>query len=161
MKLWEVKEQIERCAKVDDEVYADGETGEIFDEEAFKKLNLDLEEGLVELCKLYRNLNAEATAYKTEKARLDKNMKRAEKHAESVKRYIDHLCGGKAGVYGSLKVKYTKSSAVIVDDIAKVSSEYLKPVEPEVDKTAIKKAFKEGKELEGVHIEERSNCNIG
>lgn len=68
--------------------------------------------------------------------------------------------GGQKFKTPRVSISYRKSDAVEVTDITKIKAEYLKPVEPEVDKTKIKKAIKDGEELEGVVLVQNQNMQI-
>ena len=65
--------------------------------------------------------------------------------------------------FGLFSIGYRKSSAVNVLDASLIPSEYMRqpPLPPPApDKTAIKDAIKEGKEIPGVEIEERQSLFI-
>ena len=124
---------------------------------------IGVEGKLEDYCKVIRQLEADAFVYKTEKLRFGEKQSRAEKSVERMKtaiaRYFEAV--GKTGEKaGAFDIKIRKSEQVVVDDILKIDDSYLRYKMPEPDKTAIKKALKEGVKLEGVHIEEKNNINI-
>lgn len=124
---------------------------------------IGVEGKLEDYCKVIRQLEADAFVYKTEKLRFGEKQSRAEKSVERMKaaivRYFEAVgsTGEKAGAFD---IKLRKSESVVLDDILKVDDSYLRYKEPELDKTAIKKAIKAGVKVEGVHIEAKNNVNI-
>lgn len=124
---------------------------------------IGIEGKLEDYCKVIRQLQADALVYKTEKMRFAEKQSRAEKSVERMEKAIlayFEATGRNAEKAGAFDIKLRKSESVIVDDLFKIDDAYLKYSEPTPDKTAIKKAIKEGAVIEGVHIEEKNNVNI-
>jgi hypothetical protein len=152
MKLYEIDNEILSCVDV--------ETGEIFDIDRFEELELEREAKIENICLWIKNLKAEAEALKAEKEVFANRQKSVENKMESLKRYISSYLDGTAFESTKVKVSYRKSESVEVAEGAIVPDEYLRFKEPEVDKTALKKAIKGGLKLDGVSIVEKNNIQI-
>ena len=77
-----------------------------------------------------------------------------------MKEYLSgYLCGEKFKT-PRVSISYRKSESVEVQDISKLNEEYLKFSDPEVDKTKVKKALKDGIELSGVVLVQNNNIQI-
>lgn len=57
-------------------------------------------------------------------------------------------------------VSYRKSEVVECSDLSKVSEQFLRFKDPELDKTAVKKALKNGETVEGCSLVEKQNMTI-
>ena len=152
MNLYEIDSAILDCVDV--------ETGEIFDEEKFEALALEKDAKIENICLWIKNLTAEAEALKAEEAAFAKRRKSAETKKESLKKYIAGYLDGTPFKTTKVAVSFRKSESLEIDDWTLVPNEYLKIVVPEVDKTAVKKALKEGKCIEGVSLVEKQNIQI-
>lgn len=125
--------------------------------------SLGVEDKLEDYCKLIRQFEADAEAYKAEKMRLDKKRARAERNAERMKSAViaylqaSNKTEEKAGTFA---LKMRNNESVVVDDINKINENFLKYAEPTVDKVGLKKALKAGQALEGCHIEVSQSLNI-
>jgi outer membrane murein-binding lipoprotein Lpp len=138
----------------------DAETGEILDYEAFAELQMERDQKIENVALWIKNLVAEAAALKAEKDSFAEREKAAKNKAESLKKYLDTILQGQPLKTTKFNVTYRKSEATVIDDISKIPAEYLKPIDPEADKTAIKNAIKAGAEIAGAHIEEKMNISI-
>lgn len=152
MNLYEIDNEILGCVDI--------ETGEIFDIDKFEALGLERDAKIESICLWIKNLKAEAEALKAEKDAFDKRKKAAENKMESLKKYIAGYLEGTPFESAKVKVSFRKSESLEVTDISKIPEEYLKYKEPDVDKTAIKAAIKQGKTFEGVLIVENQNIQI-
>lgn len=79
---------------------------------------------------------------------------------ESLKRYISGYLEGTSFESARVKVSFRKSESLEILEGAVIPDEYLKFKEPEVNKTDLKKAIKEGLQLPGVSIVENQNIQI-
>lgn len=150
--LYEINNEILSCI--------DSETGEIIDVEQLAELQMQRDEKIEAVALWYKNLMADAAAYKAEKDSFADKERIAKNKAESLKAYLrDALAGDK---YKSTRVSisFRKSDSTIIDDILQLPARFLKPVEPEADKTAIKAAIKNGEVVEGAHIESKQSILI-
>ena len=166
--LYEIDQQIAQCIRMVTEEVIDKDTGEIVEMEveeiinpdALDALRIEREKKIENIALWMKNLRAEAEAIKAEKLKLGKRQKNVEKNAEELKRYLDHaLCGEKFRT-SRVQISYWKSSSVQIDKDAKLPDEYLRFREPEPDKAALKKALKDGVEIEGAWLEEKLNMHV-
>ena len=152
MNLYEIDSAILDCV--------DAETGEIFDEDKFNELSIERDVKVESICLWIKNLKAEAEALKAEKDAFAKRQKSAENKMESLKKYIEGYLAGCPFETSKVKVSWRKSESVDYDDIYKIPDEFIKFKEPEVNKTELKKALKEGMKFEGVYLVEKQNIQI-
>lgn len=157
LKLYEIPQAIEELI--------DPETGEITDEIALEKLTESFENGIEYLALEVKNLNAEASALKAEKDAFAKRQKVAENAANRIKNYISFLLGGEKYKTDKVSISFRKSEQVQVDDdfmewALSSGEQYLRYKEPEVDKTAIKDAIKDGRQVPHAMLVEQNNIQI-
>lgn len=152
MNLYEIDSAILDCV--------DAETGEIFDMDKFEELSLTRDAKVENICLWIKNLKAEAEALKAEKDAFAARQKAAENKMESLKRYISGYLEGTSFESAKVKVSFRKSESLEILECAVIPDEYLKFKEPEVNKTDLKKAIKEGLQLPGVSIVENQNIQI-
>ena len=138
----------------------DEETGEILNIKDLDDLELEKNEKIEQLCLWIKNLKADAAAYKAEKDSFAKKQKAAENKAESIKGYIEYILSGDKFKTDRVTVSYRKSEQVECLDMSLVDDDYLRFKEPELDKTKIKKALKDGVKVGGCMLVERQNMNI-
>ncbi len=136
------------------------ETGEIADFEQFEALQMQLEDKIEGIALWHINLISDAKQYAEEKAKFEKREKACKAKAESLKRYLEAFLHGEKFKTPKVNVTYRKSESVIVDDALDIPLRFLKEVEPEVDKTAVKEALKRGEIVQGAHLEEKQNIQI-
>ena len=157
--IFDINAQVLACEIISDEEAVDTTTGEIIDLEKLKALQISRDEMMDSLCSWMKRENAMAEAIKSEKFALAERQKSHENKAASLKRVIDALCEGRGLETAKNKISYRKSVSVEIDDITALTRDFVKlNVEP--DKIAIKLAIKNGKEVEGAHLEERLNIQI-
>lgn len=113
------------------------------------------------------NHKARIAGIKSELERLSKLAKGEQRKIDAAEALVDRAFGriyeGKSVAFGNFTLSYRKSEAVVVEDEAKLPSEYLRmpePPKPEPDKTKIKEAIKAGNEVSGASIEVRQNLSI-
>ena len=152
MNLYEIDSAILDCVDV--------ETGEVFDEAKFDSLSLERDVKIENICCWIKNLKAEAEALKAEKESFAKRQKAAENKMESLKKYIAGYLDGAKFESAKVKVSFRKSESLEIDNLAFIPDEYLRFKEPEIDKTALKAALKEGFHFEGVTLGEKLNIQI-
>lgn len=150
--LYEINNAILDCV--------DMETGEIIDIDRLSDLQMEFDEKVENVALYIKNLLSEAQAIKAEKDNLAKRQKVCENKAESLKQYLSGFLAGEKFKTPRVNISYRKSDSVEVIDITKVDDDYLKFAEPTVDKTKIKKALKEGIQLDGVKLVESQNIQI-
>lgn len=155
MNLYEINNEIMKCMEEVDE-----ETGELLNAEMLDSLVMEREVKIENIACWIKNLAAEAAALKAEKDSFAKRQKVAENRVEQLKRYLGNVLNGEKFSSDKASISFRKSESVEVDDWTKLEKEYLKYKDPEVDKTAVKKALKNGSELQGVHLVEKQNIQI-
>lgn len=154
-KLYDLVREIE-----DFEFEIDEETGEILNANDLDNLELEKNEKIEQLCLWIKNLKSDAAAYKAEKDSFAKKQKAAENKAESIKNYIAYILAGEKFKTDRVTVSYRKSEQVECPDMSLVDDDYLRFKEPELDKTKIKKALKDGIKVGGCMLVERQNMQI-
>ncbi len=147
---------------IDTRLYSllDEETGEITDIEAFEKIQLERDEKIENIALWVKNLKADAEALKAEKLAFAERQKAAEKNIDSLKHLLSDALGGQNFKTARVALSFRKSSEVQIDDIEELSDEYLRYKVPEPDKTAIKAAINEGKEVAGAKLVSKVNLQI-
>lgn len=154
-KLYDLVREIE-----DFEFEIDEETGEILNANDLDNLELEKNEKIEQLCLWFKNLKSDASAYKAEKDSFAKKQKAAENKAESIKNYIAYILAGENFKTDRVTVSYRRSEQVECPDMSLVDDDYLRFKEPELDKTKIKKALKDGIKVGGCMLVERQNMQI-
>lgn len=134
------------------------ESGDI-DEEIFNDTleSMDVDTKIENICKVIRNLDADAKAYKEEKDRLASRQKVAENGVQRLKQSLVTYLSTvqkKSLQAGIFKVSLGTSEKVRILYEDMLPEEYLKQQPPKVDTAGIKAALKEGKAVEGAEIEQ-------
>lgn len=147
---------------IDTRLYSllDEETGEITDIEAFEKIQLERDEKIENIALWVKNLKADAEALKAEKLAFAERQKSVEKKIDSLKRLLSDALSGQAFKTARVALSFRKSLEVQIDDIEEISDKYLRYKAPEPDKTAIKAAINEGKEVAGARLVSKVNLQI-
>ena len=140
------------------------ESGDI-DEDTYKDTieSLDIETKIENICRVIRNLTAEAEAYKAEKDRLAERQKTAENGIKRLKDSLLHymLTTEQTKVkQGVFSVRINRTASVNITDPLVIPPDYLKFSEPTINKAEIKKAIKEGKQISGAELVENSSVVI-
>lgn len=151
--LYEINQELLNCI--------DLETGEIIDTEKFDALQLEKNDKLENIALWYKNLTAEAAAYKAEKDVFADKQKRAENKAESLKKYLDSVLRGSKFNTVKVDISYRKSTSVEVEDIELLPDDYKKTITTtSADKIELAKALKDGKEITGAKLVENQNIQV-
>ena len=141
-------------AETDEELQAINDTLEILD--------VSIEEKVENTAKYIKNVESDIEGIKAEINRLTTLKKQKERNTEWLKTNIEYALKTK-GIdkleVGTFKCGYRKSESVEVDDLSVVPKKYTKH-EIKADKAALKKVLKEGKKINGVHIQENMNFYI-
>lgn len=137
--------------------------------EKLEKLGGELEEKADNIACVIKQLQAEATAIRTEEERLAERRKSREKNAERMKKYLaDNLLAvGKTKLETARnKISFRKSEAVEIDDFesfVQFAADYpnlLKAQKPQADKVEVKKLIMLGIDVAGCRLQENSNIQI-
>ena len=116
--------------------------------------------------KIMKNLEGDIQALKSEEERLSQKRKTIENNIKRMKEALQSVMEvtGKTKFKTQLfsfGIQNNAPSVVITADIKDIPAEYLRIKEPEVDKTAIKKAIQEGIDLSDIaHLEQSQSLRI-
>lgn len=154
--LYEIDQEILDCEMVDEE------TGEIFiDEEKLKALEMERERKIEGVILWRKDVLAEYEAVKAEYRKFKQRMDSLDNKAESLKNYIRYALNGEKFKTARTNVYYSKSTAVIIDNLGQIKPCYWKtPQEEWISKTLIKEAIASGIKVDGAHQEEKQNIII-
>ena len=154
--LFEEEELIQNCT--------DPGTGE-FDSEKFLYLsskNMSDERKIKSLSASYKTDMAKITAFKDEAERISKRIKTLENNAKRKKIYLSSLLNGQPFEDESTRISFRKSQRVYIDiDVRGLPADYVtidEQYKPNKDK--IKRALKQGKQINGCELLEINNIII-
>jgi hypothetical protein len=160
MKLYELSHELKTAlAQYDPE---HDELGIL--EQVIDSIAMELEQKSENIVKLIANWESDADAIDVEIKRLQNLKKHKESRAEWLRGYLERNLIN-AGIdkldFKTHKVSFRKSTRVIVEDERLVPEKYkrVKTV-VDVDKTAIKEAWKQGIGVEGTRVDEFKNLQI-
>ncbi len=158
MKLYELAENYnELLALLDNEEATAEELADTLD-----GINDAIEVKVDNICRVRKYLEGKVEVYKAEAKRLTALAKQAENNADSMKNYLDEQLK-RMNIEKMdtelFKLSYRKSDSVNVIDLDAVPYEY-KKITIAADKTAIKKAIKEGAEVAGAELVTNQNLQI-
>lgn len=140
------------------------ESGEI-DEQAFKDTidGLDIDGKVESICYVFKNLEAQADAFKKEKDRLAERERITKNGMARLKQslldYL-HATDKKKVDAGVFTVTRSTSKSVKVYDETGIPEEFLIYQPAKIDKVALGKALKEKKIIEGAELEETEYVRI-
>lgn len=154
MKLYELIAQIDNF-----EFEIDEETGEITNTQDLDKLEIERDTKIENIALWIKNLSADVEAYKREKESFATKEKTAKNKIESLKNYLNFILQGQKFKSDRVNISFRKSENVEVSNNFN-DERFLIPQEPKIDKTAIKKALKDGEEIAGAMLIERQNIQI-
>ena len=140
------------------------EDGEIDEQTVTDSLEgLGVGDKLEDYCKVIRQFEADAAAYKAEKDRFAEKQKKAEKSierlTEAVKNYMA-ATGKDKQKCGVFDIKLSTSKKVEIVDEAKISVAYLKPQPAKIDVAAIRAELMNGGEVAGAVLQINTNIKI-
>ena len=163
MTLYEIDSALEAAL----EKAFDPETGELIDEAAFEQteaLQLARDAKIENVALWIKNLNSDAEALKAEKEAFAAREKAAKNKAESLKKWLGYALHGEKFKTDRTAISWRKSVALEVNedaiDMQRLGPEFIKLPPPELNKTAIKDAIKEGAIIPGCQLVERQNIQI-
>ena len=145
--------------EIDDSILSlvDMETGEIEDEKRFDELQMERRQKVENIGCYYKNLVAEAKAMKDEETTLAQRRKAIENKAERIKNLLAYALRGEKFESPKVRCSYRKSKSVQVDDsfvawAQEHADDLLTFKEPVPNRTAIKEALEDGREVEHAEI---------
>lgn len=159
MKLWEIDNALMDLF--------DPETGEITDAERWDALQMERESKLEGVACWIKNLLSDADALKQEKDNLAAREKAARNKAERLSAWLEQALAGEKLNTAKCAVTYRRSEAVEIADegafvaYAQQECDDLLTYKPPVpNKTAIKAAMKDGRDIPGVALVTKQNMSI-
>lgn len=145
--------------EIDDAITSlvDMETGEIEDEKRFDELQMERSKKIESTGCYYKNLIAEARAIKEEEDNLTRRRKAIENKAERIKNLLAYALKGERFESPRVRCSYRKAKSVQVDDsfvawAQEHAGDLLTCKEPTPNRTAIKAALEDGREIEHAEI---------
>lgn len=151
--LYEIDQAILECL--------DAETGEIIDPERLDNLFMERNRKIENIALWIKNLESDILALKAEKEAFAEREAQARKNVEGLKKWIAEALEGQKFNTARCDVSFRKSEKVEVDDVALIPAELLRvKTTVEADKSAIKAAIKEGREINGCRLVESINTQI-
>lgn len=145
--------------EIDDSIMSlvDMETGEIEDEKRYDELQMERTQKVENIGCFYKNLIAEAKAMKEEEANLAQRRKAVENKAERIKSLLVYALRGEKFESPRLRCSYRKAKSVQLDDsfvawAQEHADDLLTYKEPVPNRTAIKEALEDGREIEHAEI---------
>lgn len=161
MKLFEIDEKIASCVTLPSGTIVDAETGEVIDIEALNALEMEREKKIENIACWYKNLLSDVEALKAQKNIFAERERVTKNKAESLKNFLSEYLQGNKFETDKVLLSFKKSEAVkFTGKISEIPDEYLRYKEPEIDKTAIKKALKAGEQIAGCELVAKSNLQI-
>lgn len=152
---------------IDDSIMSlvDMETGEIEDEKRYDELQMERSQKIENIGLYFKNLNAEAKAIKEEEAALAQRRKAVENKAERIKSLLAYALKGEKFESPRLRCSYRKAKSVQVDDsfvawAQEHADDLLTFREPTPNRTAIKAALADGREIEHAEIVTNENLQV-
>lgn len=146
----------------------DPDTGELLNADALDALSMERDSKLENIACYCKNLAADAAAIKAEEATLKKRREALERSVDRLKAYLSASLNGQKFVTARAAVTFRKTQSVRVDDAdAAIESlrsggfsDAIRYKAPEIDKTAVKRLLKDGREIRGVSISESLSMAI-
>ena len=161
MTIYEIDDEIRR---IFDEA-TDPETGEVSEDafEALEQLQMERDAKIENIGCWIKNLTADAEALKAEAKNMADRAKRAERKADSLKRYLTAALDGEKFNSTRCAISWRRSVSVEIDEaeVPELPEQYIRTkttIEP--DKAAIKDALKAGEYIEGCRLVEKNNISI-
>ena len=157
MKLYEIDRAIDDFFMNN----IDPETGEMTNLDELEGLQMEREQKLENIGIAVKNIRADIEALKAERENISKRIDQAQRQANSIEAYLAYALQGDKLSTSKVKVTYRKSDSVVIDDLDRVPERFIK-VETTYTpmKAELKKAIKEGRDIDGVHLETKNNMVV-
>lgn len=157
MKLYEIDRAIDDFFMNN----IDPETGEMTNLDELEGLQMEREQKLENIGIAVKNIRADIEALKAERENISKRIDQAQRQANSIEAYLAYALQGDKLNTSKVKVTYRKSDSVVIDDLDRVPERFIK-VETTYTpmKAELKKAIKEGRDIDGVHLETKNNMVV-
>ena len=139
----------------------DEDTGEILNIDALDELQMAREQKIENVGLYIKNLEAEATAVENQEKIFADRKKRIRKKIEGLKGFLGYALDGQKFSTPKVAVSFRKSESVLIKDEYLIPDDYCEfTVTRRPNKTNLKKALKDGKEIMGVELIEKNNVQI-
>ena len=157
-KLYEINSELEKLW----EQAVDPETGEVSEEldAQIEALQMEKDQKVENVALWIKNLKSDADRMKEEAKKLTDRATATNNKAERLKAFLEYILGGEKFQTPRVNISYRTSNSVEVINIDKVPPEFLRLKDPEVDKTAVKAAFKEGQDVPGCGLVAKRSMTI-
>lgn len=156
MTLFEIDKAIQ-----DFEFEIDEETGEILNPNVLEELEMAREQKIENVGLYIKNLEAEADAVENQEKVFADRKKRIRKKIEGLKGFLGYALQGEPFKTDKVVMSFRRSESVHITDEYLIPDEYKTfTVVKKPDKTVIKKALKDGKEIMGCELVEKNNVQI-
>ena len=154
MKLYEIEAAIMDCI--------DEETGEVVDVEKLEALEMERDAKISNIACWIKDLRAEAAAIKAEKDNLEGRMKAKNNLADKLSLFLQNFLNGAKFEDSRCAISYRKSEATEIAEGLDLNTlpDDCKKIEIKANRTAIKEAIKQGREIEGCCLVIKSNIQI-
>lgn len=153
--------------EIDDSILSlvDMETGEIEDIARYDELKMERTKKVENIACFFKNLVAEAKAMKEEEANLAQRRKAVENKAERIKNLLVYALKGEKFESPKVRCSYRKAKSVQLDDsfidwARENADDLLTYKEPTPNRTAIKEALEDGREIEHAEIATRESLQV-
>lgn len=150
MKLYEIDEQIDRLLEMQ---WDNGLSDEDI-QDTLNSLLMDKYDKCVNVSLAIKNLKKSIEVFEAEEKRLNARRKSMEKKVEWLKGYLASSLQGEQIDDPRVRVYYGTSNELVIDT-ENIPEEYVIHQEPKIDKARMKADVKNGREIDGVHIEEK------
>jgi len=144
LNLFEINQEIASCIDFD--------TGEIIDEEKLKSLQLDKHEKRRGYVFAIMNMTAAAKALHEQEVRFKQRRQATEKTVEWLKKTLQEDLDGETMHEAEFDINFRTVRSVNITDISKIPQKFLKHLEAQADKAALKTAIVSGTTIEGAEL---------
>ena len=159
MNLYEIDARIMQAF----ESAVDEETGEIVDTEAYAAMNaleVAREDKVENILLWIKNLDADTESLKKEKMAFADRQSRAERKAESLRKYVAGFLAGEKFQTSRVAVSWRSStSAEYMGDLEKLPEDCVR-VKKELNKTALKERLLKEEKIPGARLVKKNNMQI-
>lgn len=154
--LYQIRNEIENF-----EFVLDPDTGEILNATSWDELSISYDDKVENIACYVKNLTSDIEAFKVEESALEKRRKVMERKRDYWKQVLTDNMRGQKFSSSKCAVSFRRSEKIIIPDASAVPAEFQKETVTYIpDKTAIKKAIKDGKEIAGCQLVENLNVQI-
>ena len=159
--VYELDSKISSCIQLDEEHVVSVDDGEILNLQQFEALQMERDAKVEGLACYIKNVTAEETALDAEIKVLTERKASRTREKERCKAYLAGALYGEKFETARCKITWRKSEICNVLNIDAVPEEFKRTkVTVDADKTAIKKAIKDGAEVPGAEVIQKLNMTL-